>query len=371
LSRQVEFTAERAKLLSRVAVLAVLIATLWPFNPVPRNGAQWLPGGTGLRFGADGVVVSTSSFLPPEGDARSYTLELLLRPATGRQTILTIYSPHRSKFLVVRQHLSGLVVTHDVDVYNDPTRSVSVYVNQVFRPGATVQVTISSGPDGTGVYVNGQLADRIPPFAIVRDEVAGEIDLGCAPIGHSTWRGEFFGLALYAKALTPDQAMEHYQAWTEAGRPVDLEGALARYRFVEQSGDEIRNEVVSGPNLAIAKNFFVPHKAFLASPPSEFKPDWSYLHDVIINIVGFMPLGGIVCAYFLWKNPSSKALILTTISCGLLSLTIEILQYFVPRRGSGWTDVITNSLGAFLGALLLRLGIVRRVLASARLVPKG
>jgi VanZ family protein len=46
---------------------------------------------------------------------------------------------------------------------------------------------------------------------------------------------------------------------------------------------------------------------------------------------------------------------LITILCGAaISLTIEILQEYIPGRDSGILDIITNTLGAFLGTLLFR-----------------
>ena len=70
-----------------VAVIAVLMATLWPFNPVPRNGVTWLPGASGLKFQEPALVVSNGPLKPLEDEsAESYTLELLLQPASARSS---------------------------------------------------------------------------------------------------------------------------------------------------------------------------------------------------------------------------------------------------------------------------------------------
>ena len=45
-----------------------------------------------------------------------------------------------------------------------------------------------------------------------------------------------------------------------------------------------------------------------------------------------------------------------------MSLIVEILQSFLPMRGSGWTDVITNSAGTALGASMCYSGVAQDIL---------
>jgi len=370
---QLPGTGRRAKAVCAVAVFAVLGATLWPFNPFPENGIRWLQGANGLKFERAGLVVSSEPLRPPETKAaESYTLELLLGPDSVKSshTILAFYAPTRPRQFLVRQWRDGLLVTHDADVEHDKTKTIKFDVDHAFRPGRLVLVTISSGPNGTTVYLDGQSAESFPRFKIARTELSGEIVLGTSPVTYHPWRGEIRGLAIYSKQLMPEDVFRHYQDWTHPGEhPPDLDGAIARYAFTEAGGREVRNEVASGPNLEIPSTFSVPHKGFLLAPAKEFKADWKYIVSGVMNIAGFIPLGLVVCSYLAWTKRPWKAMLYTVIACGTLSFIIEALQYYIPRRGSGITDIITNTLGAALGAVIAHSIVVRKILSRIQLIP--
>lgn len=74
--------------------------------------------------------------------------------------------------------------------------------------------------------------------------------------------------------------------------------------------------------------------------------------DFFANIVLFAPVGfGFACA--LAKRRASVVTKLLTIMliCGALSLTIEILQIFLPSRKSSFSDIISNAVGGGVGFL--------------------
>jgi VanZ family protein len=52
-----------------------------------------------------------------------------------------------------------------------------------------------------------------------------------------------------------------------------------------------------------------------------------------------------------------------------LSFIIEVLQAYIPRRVSATTDIITNSLGAFIGAAIARPDWIRMLLRAIGLLP--
>ncbi len=126
--------------------------------------------------------------------------------------------------------------------------------------------------------------------------------------------------------------------------------ALAVYLLDERTGNVIRNAVQPGTNLYIPKRYTLLREKFLEPFWKEFKNGRSYWDDVVVNIAGFIPLGFIFCAYWSYVRASKHAAWIAVITGLVTSLTIEILQSYLPTRASGMTDLFTNTFGTFLGA---------------------
>ncbi len=353
-----------------IAITAVLAATLWPFNPSPTNGVRWLADANGIAFDGAGLVMSNSPLYLAESGPGPCSLEILLRPADTQSfyTILNFYTPSNPKQFLVRQWTDGLLVSHDVVGANNQVRRTKFDVDHTFQVGKLLLLTIVSGPNGTVVYSNGQLAQAFPRFNISSKDLSGQIILGSSAVDYEPWPGEVRGLAIYSTELTPAQVFKHFEDWTRGPRvdPSDGDGPVALYYFAERTGHEIHSTVGSGPDLEIPKSFTVPHKAVLASPVKEFQANWLYVKDVLLNIGGFVPLGFVLCLYFASMYSRGKAILLTIFAAGALSFAIEVLQAFIPRRVSGTTDIITNTLGAAIGATVARPGMVLRFLGRLR-----
>jgi Na+/proline symporter len=141
---------------------------------------------------------------------------------------------------------------------------------------------------------------------------------------------------------------------------------MARYTFAEGSGKVIHNRAGAAPDLYIPRAFRLLHQPFLTPPWREFTFDRPYAIDVAINIAGFVPFGLILCAYLSWQRRWSRAAILTILAGAAISLTIEVLQSFLPSRFSGVTDLITNTLGTALGVALFRWGPIQNLVSKLR-----
>lgn len=350
-----------------MAVIGVLAATLWPFNPFPRNRVHWLEDTNGVAFDRPGVIISKAPLRAAESNAlQSCTLEILLKPAAidSSSTIANFYTATNPGQFLIRQWTDGLLVSHDMLGNNNQVERSKIDVDHAFHVGKSVLVTIASGPKGTVVYTDGRQVQFFPRFRILVRELAGQIVMGTAAADYQPWAGEVRGLAIYSNELSPDEVFQHFRAWNDS-RGADLRemsDAVAFYSFTERKGRKIHSAVAGAPDFEVPKNFALPHKAMLTSPMKEFHPSQGYFEDLLQNIAGFVPLGFVFYSYLVSTRSPGKAMLYTILGAGTLSFTIEVLQYYIPRRDSGTTDIITNSLGAATGALLARTSAARRFL---------
>lgn len=88
------------------------------------------------------------------------------------------------------------------------------------------------------------------------------------------------------------------------------------------------------------------HRPFLMYQGLSSRNDWI---DTVLNILVYIPIG---YAGVLAGRHRFRAALLTAICGPLFSLMIEFLQTFMPVRYSSWRDLITNSIGVWVGILL-------------------
>jgi hypothetical protein len=363
----------KLRIVCGLAIAAILAATLWPFNPFPPNRIRWVPEADGIEFDGAGLVISKVPLGTSEIGGQGCTLELLLRPTVIKSvyTILSFYTPNNPRQFLVRQWTDGLLVSHDVVDAAGRVKRAKFDVNHAFQLGKLILVTIVSGSNGAVVYTDGGRAQVFPRFTFSQRDISGQIALGTSAVDYQPWKGQVRGLAIYSRELTPVEVFKHYKNWT-TGTGIDrsdLDGAMTLYSFTEHAGLTIHNTIVSAPDLEIPRNFAVPHKARLASPITEFQASWEYVKDILLNIAGFVPLGFVVCAYLRLTRSRRKAILYTILGAATLSFVIEFLQAYIPQRTSGMTDILTNTLGAALGAALARSVTGWTILEKLGLVP--
>jgi VanZ like family/Concanavalin A-like lectin/glucanases superfamily len=359
------------EILCAVVLCGILVAGLWPFH-APRNEVSWLSGRNGLLFGKHGTVVSASPFKRRASeDDNSCSLEMWLEPTrvdTGGM-ILTFYWPANgvAPFAARQYRGGGLVLERGSQ--SDLAKRAGIYVGDVFKSLKPVVVTITSGEAGVATYVDGILVKRFPNFAFSSRDLTGQLVVGNAASTSYNWSGQIKGLAVYDRELTPGEVSQHYADWTE-NRQTDFaksEGIVALYLLNEGSGNVVHSQVAPAPDLLIPERFVVLNKWFLEPFWTEYRSGWSYWKDVGINVAGFIPLGFFFCSYFSLVRKIKHPFLVTLAVGFIVSLTIEVLQAFLPTRDSGMTDLITNTLGTSFGAMIYTNTVGQVVLGRAPL----
>lgn len=358
------------------AILSVMIvAAFWPFNPCPANHVTWLSDQNGLRFNGGGIIQTTkgSEFADSPSTA-GVSLELWLEPSQENYSnaLLSFSSPANPEQFRLRQSHDFLLILQEPRPRARHMGMTWLWVPHVFQAHKRRFIAICSSASGTTVYLDGVAAENSSTFKVDPKGFSGQLIVGASPTGYDTWRGKLLGLAWFSRELTPSQVADHYQAWLN-GKSEVIENSrpVALYAFAERTGNIVHNQITSGPDLTIPNRFHIPYKTFLKAPWNEFFPNFAFFREVFINIVGFMPFGFFFCMLFSSGQPSQKIVVATIILGTLFSLTIEVLQVYIPMRDSGTTDIFTNTLGTAIGAILCRRRRLRSLFGRPDSRPAG
>lgn len=83
------------------------------------------------------------------------------------------------------------------------------------------------------------------------------------------------------------------------------------------------------------------------------------LPDVLVNIMAYIPLG-FLFALLLTARPGMRAgLPLSVLASATISALLEYAQTYLPVRTSSNLDILSNTIGALLGVMLFRHGLMR------------
>ena len=339
-----------AGMLCALSLCSILVAGLWPFGHPP-NDVTWLANRSAVRFGRHATILSSGPlFLDNVG---SCSIEMSLRPSfsDGSSTLLGFYNSSGAVGLSLHQSVTDLRLDHEVS----RGRPAKMYLRDVFSAGKLVFLTIVSGSGGATVYLNGSRVLQVSDF-VSSSPCSGRFVVGDSPKEQDTWEGELDRLAIYPDELTPEQVLLNYQSWRNTGHPKPQSGGgamAALYLFDEGGGRLIRDHGASGVNLSIPERYMVIQETLYKSPWSAFQPTWGWVEDVLINVTGFIPFGFTLRA-LLWSSAWKRAGGFAIFGGFLVSLMIEGLQAFLPTRDSDLTDVLTNTLGTWLGVSVHR-----------------
>lgn len=214
-------------------------------------------------------------------------------------------------------------------------------VRDILRSAQPLVLTITSSPDATNVFVNATLVRHIRGFAIFpnAENTKGRLILGNNAQGTQPWYGSIEEIT-----LSNQSALEAPDG-LPAGPP------LIRYTFDTLEKETVPNRANPAYSLQVPERFTPLTRTLLASfPIQELGRQWLWM-DILINIVGFMPLG-LCFALMLSQDRFSPWMHFGAVVafCFLFSLAIEAAQAFLPGRDSSLLDLLCNTLGGGFAA---------------------
>jgi VanZ family protein len=360
----INLTRKYYGLLSVLIVFGYYLAGLWPFNFFPKNKVEWLGDRPGLHFSRHGAVYSSRPLrigdhasLP----AGALSLELLLRPdvepSGGIGSIFVLYDGTLPENILIGQWRSGILIRSASWNSRGIRRYHETGVDGVFWLGRARLYAITSGAAGTVFYVDGVPVKSSPRYFIHPSLLGGQVLLGNSPEGGETWAGSVLGLAIFDRPLGAGEIVEHQSLW-DAGNARQLladPSLSALYLFTEGAGRTAADSSRTGADLVLPETFHPIRKTILVPPWEERLMDLSHAEDIAVNILGFVPFGW--CFFLACGGAGSERAVrvaLLVIFVGaVISLSIELVQVYLPTRSSSLTDVICNILGTALGVLLV------------------
>jgi glycopeptide antibiotics resistance protein len=354
-------------------VCGLLVAGLWPFTPYLHNDVSWLGHENGLFFGEFSTMLSTAPLHLEGSPDGPCSVELWQQPALidDSNTMLAFQTRETPLQFRIQQINDALRLTRQEVGPDGQPRIRRITLHHVLKKNLPVLITVTAGPHGTAVYLNGVLARSSPDFGLTPRDLNGGIVVGNSPVINDSWSGILRGIGIYNRELTADEVRRNFEDWTHSGRPSGLEEkqAVAIYNFTEHAGRITHNQLSSGVDLAIPKYYVVLYPPFLNPFWNHWGWNWGFWQDGIINVTGFMPFGFLFCAYFSRSRPVGRAVLLTIILGCAISFLIEGTQYFLPTRDSDSMDFINNTLGSALGAVLYLPKSVQAFMARFGIVP--
>lgn len=344
-----------------VVTCITLSLGLWPFH-IPANQVSWIRSGSGVEYGRAATILSDGPVVPrattSSTGARSIEVWASPHPYQRSAVLLSFYSADRRSYFEISQALIDLKVALKSRRNGLRVEDSAFHSPEVFRRPNLVFLTVTSGQQGLTVYANGKLLGRRAEVRIPDWILSSQLILGGTPYQPDNWRGKIKGLAIYESELTPSEVARHYSAWTSVGSPQPKQGDQVRalYLFGEGRGNRIHSETPFAADLSIPDRYMVVDKIFMEPFWEEFEWTRSYASAALKNLIGFIPYG--FCFFLMFLERGSTKAMLATLVCGAAgSLTIELLQWFLPTRDSGTTDIFTNTISTGIGAVLCRFAV--------------
>jgi hypothetical protein len=198
------------------------------------------------------------------------------------------------------------------------------------------------------LYHNGEIKNekKTGPLSFANWDGSYPLVIGSEATGKFPWKGNIYSIKIFERALLPRE-IERLASPENPQRDGDI--PLIDYSF-DAGGSVIKDGGKGEPANLVIPERFKPYKRAFLERPFNLKEIWRNIGDILINLFGFIPLGFLLSGYLNRRSWSGKSAFVVSLIIGAsISLTIEVLQAFLPTRDSSMTDLIANTLGAAIG----------------------
>jgi VanZ family protein len=348
--------AKKKKSLTILSLILVFIALFFGLRPKTWpdvNAVHWLPNKEALVFKHPGFAYVDN--LPTFHDSNvsdGFTIHLRVAAENlskgGFRSLAMLHDGVDQHQLAIWQWGTSIIAMNGDD-YDFSRRLPRISAENVFLPGSVSSITLTSGPAGTRLFKDGMLVREIDKLILTVPANGKKLRLvlGNSVYANHSWEGELYSLAVHGQPLSPEKIQQDYENLSHD----TADDLLLLYTFEAGHGGSVEDRSGNNPPLLLPSRPLSLEKKFLVTPWYNFKLSKYLLIDVVVNIVGFIPLGMVLYSRLRLTRriPPKFTTASTVILCLLLSLIIEILQGWLPARTSSMLDLSLNTLGAWLG----------------------
>jgi VanZ family protein len=230
---------------------------------------------------------------------------------------------------------------------------MDIGVNGLLAAGLESVVTLTSGPEGTVIFVDGKPLQNFPGVRLLgeKETLDGHrLYLGNAPDLNCPWAGDVLGVALQGRALSAGEVAERHGLWVSGGGGCASEPAPVACWRLERPEGEILADLSGSGNMLAMPGQLVFEKHFLKLPDGHRLS----VSDIVLNVLGFVPFGFLIGLRLrvTGRLSTSRRLSLTAAAGFAASLVIEAAQTWLPGRDSSLLDLVTNTAGMAIGGAM-------------------
>ena len=351
------------------SVFAILFVGLWPFGyPIP-NRATLLSDAPGIRFAggkgraklnAGGVAytpgpltIQRTEHSAPGSMTLAVKAEAASEFTSGVGTIVAFCDEENRLKLLFGQWRTHLIIRTFYFATDRRGPYTEIGVRDVLTPGKPGLITVTSSPNGTKIFYDGDLARSVAHIKLLTEAVdfsGYRVYLGNEPDVSAPWNGKLYGLGIYDRALTDDEVFQSYRSWTHKPPSFANPGddAVVKYTFANAKGMKVPNILGDGNYLLIPERFDLKQRPLERSIGYKIN-----VEDVVINVLGFIPLGflGVLWLRQRMRGPIVRVAVLVVLAGFAVSFGIEQAQAYLPTRNSSLLDLITNVIGTIFGVI--------------------